>query len=419
MESVSIWHWLLLVILYLGPMIWSSVRILKRIGFSGWWTVVSIIPLVNSLVWAVPSRRSGFMRCEDISCTLVHLPLRNAYLMATLSLVTLVCPLKGIYGSRRQAMACRFGTFTSCSRRLAFLCGLLLSTAGQAWSAGAPLGPQIKQASVNDVTLSYQEQGDGAPVVFVHGCCTDYRVWDAQRPAIAPHYRFMAVNLRDHGPAPWADDGSKYSVKTHVEDLTGFLRGLNTGPVDLVAWSYSGPIVMLVAAQHPELVHSLFIHEPGFLTWVADPAALKIASEDRQAAMSPAIAASKAGDATGAVLLVPAGVNHEPNLWDTAAPAVRSMVVDNAHSFALSLASPPPPAITCDILRQIKIPALMTYGEETRPWFRIAAEGAANCISGAQAVSIPGRHLAMVQQPDAFNAALLQFLSKVGSQPKP
>src|SRR6476469_6601073 len=139
MESVSIWHWLLLVILYLGPMIWSSVRILKRIGFSGWWTVVSIIPLVNSLVWAVPSRRSGFMRCEDISCTLVHLPLRNAYLMATLSLVTLVCPLKGIYGSRRQAMACRFGTFTSCSRRLAFLCGLLLSTAGQAWSAGAPL----------------------------------------------------------------------------------------------------------------------------------------------------------------------------------------------------------------------------------------------------------------------------------------
>jgi len=279
--------------------------------------------------------------------------------------------------------------------------------------------PQIKQASVNGVTLVYQEQGDGAPVVFVHGCCTDYRVWDAQRPAIAPHYRFMAVNLRDHGPAPWADDGSKYSVKTHVEDLTGFLRGLNTGPVDLVAWSYSGPIVMLVAAQHPELVHSLFIHEPGFLTWVADPAALKIASEDRQAAMSPAIAASKAGDATGAVLLVPAGVNHEPNLWDTAAPAVRSMVVDNAHSFALSLASPPPPAITCDILRQIKIPALMTYGEETRPWFRIAAEGAANCISGAQAESIPGRHLAMVQQPDAFNAALLQFLSKVGSQPKP
>jgi pimeloyl-ACP methyl ester carboxylesterase len=135
--------------------------------------------------------------------------------------------------------------------------------------------------------------------------------------------------------------------------------------------------------------------------------------------MTPAIAATKAGDATAAVLLVPAGVNHEPNLWDTATPAVRSMVVDNAHSFAHSLASPPPPPITCDTLRQIKMTALMTYGEETRPWFRIAAEEAANCISGAQAVSIPGRHLAIVQKPEAFNQALLQFLSKVGSQPKP
>jgi uncharacterized protein YceK len=29
--------------------------------------------------------------------------------------------------------------------------------------------PQIKQASVNGATLVYQEQGDGAPVVFIHG----------------------------------------------------------------------------------------------------------------------------------------------------------------------------------------------------------------------------------------------------------
>jgi hypothetical protein len=51
--------------------------------------------------------------------------------------------------------------------------GLLLLAVGQAWSAGAPSAPQGKQASVNGVTLVYQEQGDGAPVVFIHGCCTD------------------------------------------------------------------------------------------------------------------------------------------------------------------------------------------------------------------------------------------------------
>jgi pimeloyl-ACP methyl ester carboxylesterase len=69
---------------------------------------------------------------------------------------------------------------------------------------------------------------------------------------------------------------------------------------------------------------------------------------------------------------------------------------------------------------QIKIPALITHGEATRTFYRISAEGAANCIPGAKLVIIPGgRHLAMIQQPEAFNMALLEFLSKVGSQPNP
>ena len=96
------------------------------------------------------------------------------------------------------------------------------------------------------------------------------------------------------------------------------------------------------------------------------------------------------------------------------------MFLDNARTWTLSLAAPPPPAITCDQLRQIKIPALITHGEATRTFYRISTEGAANCIPGAKLVIIPGgRHLAMIQQPEAFNMALLEFLSKVGSQPNP
>jgi pimeloyl-ACP methyl ester carboxylesterase len=80
---------------------------------------------------------------------------------------------------------------------------------------------------------------------------------------------------------------------------------------------------------------------------------------------------------------------------------------------------PPPPPMTCDQLRHLKIPALMTYGADTWPYYRISAEAAAACIPGAQLVAVPGRHLAIVQQPDGFNAVLLQFLAKAGSQPKP
>jgi len=316
-------------------------------------------------------------------------------------------------------VACRYEALTSCSRKLALICGLLLLAVGQAWSAGAPSAPQIKQASVNGVTLVYQEQGDGAPVVFVHGCCTDYRAWDAQRQAIAPHYRFIALNLRYFGTAPWPDDGSKYSHQTFVDDIAVFIRGLNAGPVDLVGWSYSGPIVLLVALQHPELVHSLTIHEPYSATYLTDPASAKIASDDRLAALAPAIAAAKAGDFAGAARLTPIGVNHQPDFWETTTPEIRTMFLDNARTWTPSLAAPPQPPMTCDMLHQIKIPVLITVGEDTRSYYRIGAEGAASCIPGAQLVTIPGRHLAIAQQPEGFNAALLQLLAKAGSQPKP
>jgi pimeloyl-ACP methyl ester carboxylesterase len=268
--------------------------------------------------------------------------------------------------------------------------------------------------------LVYQEQGDGAPVVFVHGAVTDYRAWEAQRQAIAPHYRFIGLNLRDHGPAPWSDDGSKYSVTTHADDIAAFIRGLNAGPVDLVGWSYSGPIVLLVALQHPELVHSLTIHEPASVSFVTDAEDLKVAGEDRKAMLGPAIAASKAGDIAAVARLVPAGVNNQPDVFEAVTPELRSMFLDNARTLALMIAAPPPPPITCDQLRQIKMPVLVTQGEATRPFYRIASEGAAKCIPGAEFVGIPGgRHLAIFQQADAFNTVLLRFLQKAGSPPKP
>ena len=136
---------------------------------------------------------------------------------------------------------------------------------------------------------------------------------------------------------------SKYSHQTHADDIAAFIRGLNAGPVDLVGWSYSGLIVMLVAVQHPELVHSLTIHEPGSLSFVTDPAILKIAVEDRQAMLAPAIAAAKAGDAAGAARLVPIGVNHQPDFWDTATPDTRSMFADNARTIPLAFITAPPP----------------------------------------------------------------------------
>jgi pimeloyl-ACP methyl ester carboxylesterase len=295
-------------------------------------------------------------------------------------------------------------------RSIVTIATLVLTLSGYELAHAA--APQIKQVNVNGTKLTYQEQGRGRPIVLVHGAITDYRTWDGQREAVAVHHHFIALTMRYFGTDPWPDEGAKYSMKTHTDDLVAFIQNLNAGPVDLVGWSYSGPIALLVAVQHPELVRSLLLHEPSTLAFVDDPADLKVATEDRTAMVAPGTAAAKAGDLAGAAKIFFNSVNGQADLFDTVPPLARTMILDNARTLPISLAAPPPPAITCEQLRQIKVPTTVAMGELTRSFYKIAAGAVGRCIPGAKLVVIPkGRHAAPVQATSPFNDALLRFLT--------
>src|SRR5262245_30750371 len=274
-------------------------------------------------------------------------------------------------------------------------------------------GPPVQHASVNGVDLGYVDQGQGVPIVFVHGAFSDRRAWEGQREAIARQYRYIAPTQRYFGTAPWPDAGEKYSIVTHVNDLTAFVRELKVGPVHLVGWSYGGAIALTLAVQHPELVKDLFLYEPSLATFVTDAADAKAAGEDRRDMSTPAANASKAGDNAGAVRLFFDGVNGQPGFFDALAPESRAMFLENARTIPLLLAAPPPPGISCTDLGQIRVRVAVAMGELTRPFYRIVADTASRCIQGAHLVVVPGgRHAAPALTPAAFNEALLGFLKE-------
>ena len=283
------------------------------------------------------------------------------------------------------------------------------SAAAQPVSA-AP--PAVKQASVNGVDLVYLEQGQGAPVVFVHGAFADHRAWEGQREAVAKHYRYIALTQRYFGTAPWPDSGEKFSLATHADDLAVFIRELKAGPVHVVGWSYGGSIALALAVQHPELLKSLFLYEQGAIaSFVTDAADAKAVGEDRREIVGPASGASKAGDTAGAVRLFFDGVNGQPGTFETLPPATRSMLLDNARTIPLQFGAPPPPALSCAQLGQIKVPVTVAKGELTRATFRILADTASRCMPGSRLVVVSqGRHAAPALTPAAFNDALLDFL---------
>lgn len=282
-------------------------------------------------------------------------------------------------------------------------------------AAGSPTSGTVrmKVAQVNGVDLPYIEQGQGVPVVFVHGSMTDYRIWEAERPAIAAHYRYIAYNQRYFGSMPWQDKGQNFNQATHAADLIAFIKSLDAGPVHVVAWSYGGSVTTLAASQHPELFRSLSIHEPTIGSLIINTPEGKAAAAEFGKEVARLRGVANSGDTLAAtrqfwefvVRLPPGCFEREP------AP-LQGIVLDNARTVPLSLNAPPQP-ITCNMVGAIKAPVLITVGANTRALWTLAAHTMANCAPRGELVTIENsNHDAIVRQSAAFSHALLDFLAR-------
>jgi pimeloyl-ACP methyl ester carboxylesterase len=202
-----------------------------------------------------------------------------------------------------------------------------------------------KRVSVNGTTLTYVDEGTGSVVVFVHGAYSDHRVWELQREVVSKGYRYVALDLRYFGTAPWSDNGKNFNVATHAADVAAFIRALNVGPVHLVGRSYGAITSLAVSIRHPKLVRGLFLNEPGIASAVTNAEEQKLLREDRKC-IGPAAAATKAGNHAEAVKLFFECTHNQAGAFDSLPPARRDMLLDNARTVALQVDPAAAPRIT-------------------------------------------------------------------------
>ncbi len=119
-----------------------------------------------------------------------------------------------------------------------------------------------KTANVNGTSLAYREEGEGGPVVFVHGALSDLRTWEQQLPVVGRSYRAITYSRRFARPNENIDPGADDPWLRHVEDLSAFLREIGAVPADLVGNSQGAFISLLTALRHPDVVRTLVLEEP-------------------------------------------------------------------------------------------------------------------------------------------------------------
>lgn len=117
-----------------------------------------------------------------------------------------------------------------------------------------------KRLDVGEISLAYQEAGEGELVVLLHGFPELSHSWRAQLPALAEAgYRAVAPDLRGYGDSDAPPEVADYAFPKIVGDIVGLIGALDADSAHIVGHDWGGSIAWALAARAPHLVTSLMI----------------------------------------------------------------------------------------------------------------------------------------------------------------
>ena len=123
-------------------------------------------------------------------------------------------------------------------------------------------GPEIgRSVLANGIRTNYLQEGEGEPVVLVHGSgpgVSAHANWRLTIPTLAQQFRVYALDMVGFGftERPAQID---YNLQTWTDQLIGFLDALGIERASLVGNSFGGAIVLHAADQHPPRVNRLVL----------------------------------------------------------------------------------------------------------------------------------------------------------------
>jgi pimeloyl-ACP methyl ester carboxylesterase len=110
-----------------------------------------------------------------------------------------------------------------------------------------------------DTKIHYVSLGRGPLVVLLHGFPDFWLTWRNQMPALADHYRVVALDLRGYNRSDKPQGVKNYRMHHLVEDVLAVIRHLGEVKAILVGHDWGGAICWSLAMRKPEYVDRLII----------------------------------------------------------------------------------------------------------------------------------------------------------------
>lgn len=242
----------------------------------------------------------------------------------------------------------------------------------------------------NDVEIAYLDEGEGEPIVLIHGFASTKEVnW------VSPGWvstltragrRVIALDNRGHGQSGKLYDPADYHTTRMAEDVQALLEHLKIARADVMGYSMGARITAFLALKDPERVRSAILGGLGIrlVDGVGLPESIAVALE------APSLA----------------------EVTDTMGRMFRAFA-DQTKSDRRALAAcirGSRQVLSKEEVAQIKAPTLIAVG--TADPIAGSPHDLARLIPGARALDIPGRDHMLAVGDKVYKAGVLEFLAQ-------
>ncbi|MFC1857967.1 3-oxoadipate enol-lactonase [Thermodesulfobacteriota bacterium] len=252
------------------------------------------------------------------------------------------------------------------------------------------------------VKIYYEFSGKmDAPVVMLsHSLGFSSAMWEPQIDLLARHFQVLCVDTRGHGQSE-APPGA-YTIEQLGEDTLGLLDTLGIEAVHFVGLSMGGIIGQYLALNRPERLLSLVLCDTlAFFPEEMHPVWQERVGVAREQGMRPF------AQETMERWFTPAFFSQNPQ----AVERIRSQFLATPVEGYLSCSAAIRELDYLNRLSEIKTPTLIIVGEDDPATPVAVSEAIHQRIDGSKLVVLPSAaHLSNIEQTEAFNKALLEFL---------
>src|SRR6476620_11323987 len=117
---------------------------------------------------------------------------------------------------------------------------------------------RMPQVEIDGLTINYDVQGEGEPLLLIPYTSADHACYAFQLPAYTEHFTCVALDLPGSGESD--KPAGPYSTEGYADQVADFLGAIGIEQAHVAGVSLGAAVGMHLAARHPGRVRSLSLH---------------------------------------------------------------------------------------------------------------------------------------------------------------